>query len=128
MGSLNKVQLIGNLGKEVSYRQLEGGAECSTFPVATSEKYRDKDGQMQEITDWHQVVVWGKKAVYCKDYLFKGSRVYIEGKLKNRSYQDKEGVKKYTTEVIVDKIIFLTSKASDQQVSHDQQEDDDLPF
>jgi single-strand DNA-binding protein len=105
---LNKVMLIGRLGNDPESRQA-GTTTVANFTVATSESYKDKDGQKVDKTEWHRVVVWGKLAEICAQYLHKGSQVYLEGKLQTRSW-DKEGVKQYTTEIVVSDMQMLDSK------------------
>lgn len=108
-GSVNKVILIGNLGKDPEVRHLENGAVVANFPIATSESYTDKNtGQKVENTDWHDIVVWRGLAEVVEKYVRKGHKVYVEGKLKKRSWQDKEGNTRYTTEVIADELTILT--------------------
>jgi len=108
-GSVNKVILIGNLGKDPEVRRLENGAVLASFSIATSETYNDKQtNERREITDWHNIVVWRGLAEIVEKYLKKGMKVYIEGKLKSRSYQDKEGVTKYITEVVADEMTMLS--------------------
>ena len=104
---LNKVQLIGNLGRDPEVKATNGGESVATFNVATSERWKGKDGQMQEATEWHNVVVWGKLAGICGDYLNKGMKVYIEGRLKQRKYTGKDGVEKYVTEIICNEMKML---------------------
>ena len=108
MASVNKVILIGNLGKDPELRVTGGGASVCHFPVATSERWKNKDtGNWDERTDWHNIVVWGRQAETCKEYLAKGRTCYIEGRLQTRNYEDKEGNKKYITEVIAQNVRFL---------------------
>ncbi|NQY68836.1 MAG: single-stranded DNA-binding protein, partial [Flavobacteriales bacterium] len=108
-GSVNKVILIGNLGKDPEVRHLENGAVVANFSIATSESYTDKNtGQKVENTDWHNIVVWRGLAEVVEKYVKKGHKVYIEGKLKTRSWQDKEGNTRYTTEVVADEMTMLT--------------------
>lgn len=108
-GTVNKVILIGNLGKDPEVRRLENGTVVASFPIATSESYTDKQtNERREITDWHNIVVWRGLAEIVEKYLKKGSKVYIEGKLKSRSYQDKDGVTKYITEVVADELTMLS--------------------
>jgi single-strand DNA-binding protein len=108
-GSVNKVILIGNLGKDPEVRHLENGAVVANFPIATSEVYTDRNtGQKVENTDWHDIVVWRGLAEVVEKYLRKGHKVYIEGKLKKRSWQDKEGNTRYTTEVVADELTMLS--------------------
>lgn len=105
--SLNKVLLIGRLGGNPEIRYTPGGAAVANFSVATNEVWNDKNGQKQERTEWHRVVVWGKLAQLCGEYLTKGRQVYVEGRIQTRQWQDKEGQTKYTTEVIATTVQFL---------------------
>lgn len=108
-GTVNKVILIGNLGKDPEVRRLENGTMVATFSIATSEVYTDKaTGVKKEITDWHDIVVWRGLAEVAEKYVKKGYKVYIEGKLKKRSWQDKEGNTRYVTEVIADEMNILS--------------------
>ncbi len=108
-GSVNKVILIGNLGKDPEVRHLENGAVVANFPIATSETYTDKQtGEKRENTDWHDIVVWRGLAEVVEKYIRKGTKVYVEGKLRKRSWQDKEGNTRYTTEVVADEITILS--------------------
>mgnify|MGYP000518900814 CR=1 FL=1 len=108
-GSVNKVILIGNLGKDPEVRHLESGAAVANFPIATSESYTDRNtGQRIDNTDWHNIVLWRGLAEIAEKYLKKGQKVYIEGKLKTRSWQDKEGNTRYTTEVVGDNMTMLS--------------------
>jgi single-strand DNA-binding protein len=110
-GTLNKVMLIGRLGKDPELRYTPSGSPVATFNMATNESYKDKEGKMVESTDWHRVVVWNKLAEICGQYLKKGSLVYIEGKIKTRSYDDKQsGQKKSITEIIADQMNMLGGK------------------
>jgi single-strand DNA-binding protein len=105
--SVNKVILVGNLGRDPEVRFTAGGRAVARFSVATSEVWTDQEGQRQERTEWHNVVVWGKQAESCGQYLQKGRQVYIEGSIRSRQYDDKEGNKKYITEVIAQRVQFL---------------------
>ncbi|MEY4860666.1 MAG: hypothetical protein RL059_365 [Bacteroidota bacterium] len=108
-GSVNKVILIGNLGKDPEVRRLENGAVLASFSIATSESYVDKQsGDKKEITDWHDIVLWRGLAEVAEKYLVKGTKIYVEGKLKKRSWQDKEGVTRYSTEVVGDEMTILS--------------------
>ena len=108
-GSVNKVILIGNLGKDPEVRRLENGAVLASFSIATSESYVDKQsGDKKEITDWHDVVLWRGLAEVAEKYLVKGTKIYVEGKLKKRSWQDKEGLTRYSTEVVGDEMTILS--------------------
>ncbi len=106
-GGVNKVILIGNLGKDPEVRATPSGAMVANFSVATNESWTDKNGQKQERTEWHRIVVWGKTAELCGQYLKKGRQAYIEGKLQTREWNDKEGKKNYTTEVVAQTVQFL---------------------
>jgi single-strand DNA-binding protein len=105
--SLNKVMLIGNLGKDPELRFTPQGRAVARFSLATSESWTDQQGQKQDRTEWHNVVVWGKQAETCGQYLSKGRQVYIEGSVRSRQYDDKEGQKRYITEVIAQRVQFL---------------------
>lgn len=105
---VNKVILIGHLGADPDMRYTPSGAGVCELRVATSESWKDKNGQRQERTEWHRVVVWGKTAEICAKYLTKGRQVYVEGRIQTRTYDDKEGVKRYMTEVIANDVQFLS--------------------
>lgn len=107
MRGLNKVSLIGNLGKSPEIQYLEGGIPVVKISVATTESYKDKSGTNRQETEWHNVVLWRGLAELANKYLVKGSLVFIEGKLKTRSYDDKDGKKVYTTEIIAEQLILL---------------------
>ena len=106
----NKVQLIGNLGNNPEVKTLESGKKMARFSVATSESYRNANGEKITDTQWHTLIAWGKVAELAEKFLQKGSEVAIEGKLINRSYNDKEGNKKYVTEVQVNELLMLGEK------------------
>ena len=109
-GSVNKVILVGNLGRDPEVRYLESGAAVANFPIATSESYKDRNtGERITSTEWHNVVLWRGLAEVAEKYLRKGNSVYIEGKLRTRSWQDKEGNTRYTTEVVGDNMVMLGS-------------------
>jgi len=117
-GSVNKVILVGNLGKDPEVRYLENGVSVAKFPLATSETFTDKNsGEKREITDWHNVVLWRGLAKIAESYLKKGMKVYIEGKLKTRSWQDENQQMKYATEIVADQIVML-SKNENTGESH----------
>lgn len=117
-GSVNKVILIGNLGKDPEVRHLENGAVVANFSIATSETYTDKTtGERRENTDWHNIVLWRGLAEIAEKYLRKGQKVYVEGKLKTRSWQDKEGITRYTTEVVADELTMLSRADQNTQTS-----------
>jgi len=107
MASLNKVILIGNLGLDPEVRYTAGGSAVANLRVATTDRFRDRDGNVQEKTEWHRVVVWGRQAEQAKEYLRKGRQIYVEGALETREWTDKEGMKRYTTEIKARQILFL---------------------
>jgi len=108
MSGVNKAILIGRLGKDPDVRTLESGATVANFTMATSETYKDKTtGDRKEVTEWHNIVVWGKQAESCGQYLSKGRQVYVEGSIRTRSYDDKSGNKRYITEIVAQRIQFL---------------------
>jgi single-strand DNA-binding protein len=112
-GSVNKVILIGNLGADPEVRRLENGGMLASFSVATSDIFTDKvTGQKKELTDWHDIVTWGKLAEISEKYLRKGMKVYVEGKLKKRSWQDKEGNTRYSIEVVAEDLTMLSRNES----------------
>lgn len=111
MASVNKVILVGNLGKDPEVRHLEGGVAVARFPVATSESFKDKNGQKQERTEWHNIVVWRGLAEIAEKYLKKGQSVYIEGKIRTNNYQDKEGIQRYATEIVADNMTMLGGRS-----------------
>ncbi len=133
---LNKVTLIGNLGKDPELKYTNTGVAVATFSLATSDSWKDQEGNMQERTEWHNIVAWRKLAEICGQYLKKGSQVYIEGKIQTRSYE-KDGVKKYMTEIIADQLLMLGGGGRQQTDSSDApmpeqapmpSKDEDLPF
>ena len=130
MRGVNKVILLGNVGKDPEIRSTADGTCIANLSVATSEKYKDKSGKQVENTEWHRVSAFGKLAEIIRDYVTKGSKVYIEGKLKTRSY-DKDGVKMYTTEIVASEMQILDSKNSsgnNQQYTHsDKPQTNDKP-
>lgn len=136
MSGVNKVILVGNLGRDPEIRHLESGKTVASFPLATSEKYKDPQGNSKEEVEWHSVVIWGKLAEIVEKYVKKGDMLYLEGKNKTRSWE-KDGVTRYTTEVVCNQMTMLgggnqsqnESRASDPQ-SASQSDDDysDLPF
>jgi single-strand DNA-binding protein len=108
--SLNKVMLIGNLGKDPEVRYTSGGIPVATFSMATSDSWKDQEGNLQEKTEWHNIVAWRKLAEICGEWLKKGKKVYIEGRIQTRSYDDKNtGQKRYITEIVADQMIMLDS-------------------
>lgn len=152
-GTVNKVILIGNLGKDPEVRRLENGTMVASFPIATSEVYTDKStGVKKENTDWHDIVVWRGLAEVADKYIKKGYKIYVEGKLKKRSWQDKEGLTRYTTEVVADVLNILSRPEGAERLNENssqtpssyssegtpnnpskiegllEEDDDDLPF
>lgn len=114
---LNKVFLIGNVGKDPDIRTTEQGVKVAQFPLATSERYKDREGNQHEQTEWHSVVAWRHLADICDNYVKKGTHLFIEGKIKTRSWEDKEGTKRYVTEIVADNIQMLGKRDSGQQAS-----------
>ncbi|MCR9132278.1 MAG: single-stranded DNA-binding protein [bacterium] len=153
MSSLNKVMLIGRLGQDPEVRYTQSNTAVATLNMATSERYKDGNGEIQEKTEWHRVVAWGRLAEICQQYLHKGSLIYIEGPLQTRQWEDNQGQKRYTTEVKALQMTMLDSRGSgnnsgqqnqnqNQQVQNQKPQmssatpidssfdnmDDDLPF
>ncbi len=143
MSSLNKVMLIGRLGQDPEVRYTQSNTAVATLNLATSERYKDGNGEQQEKTEWHRVVAWGRLAEICQQYLNKGSLIYVEGPLQTRSWEDNQGQKRYTTEIKALQMTMLDSRKSSQQnqpQSNPQMSsatpidssfdtmDDDLPF
>jgi single-strand DNA-binding protein len=121
-GSVNKVILIGNLGADPEVRSLENGAKLGRFSIATSETYTDKvTGERRENTDWHNIVVWRNLADIAERYLRKGTKVYVEGKLKTRSWVDESGTTKYATEVVADNFTMLSARSEMDNMGNSQQ-------
>ena len=138
MAGVNKVILLGNLGKDPEVRYLEGGTAVANFTLATSETYKDRtSGERKSITEWHNVVVWRGLAEIAEKYLKKGSQIYIEGKLRSRQWQDKDGNNRYTTEIVADTMQMVgkrddntsnESTPSSPDIENNNEVDDDLPF
>ena len=105
--SLDKVMLIGNVGRDPEVRYLEGNVKVATFTLATSERFKDRSGELRENTEWHNIVAWRANADVAERFIHKGTQIYVEGRLRTRSYQDQSGVKKYTTEIQADTIQLL---------------------
>ena len=136
MAGVNKVILIGNLGKDPELRYLDNGVAVANFSLATTENYKNKSGERVSQTEWHNVVVWRGLAEVAEKYLRKGASVYIEGKIKTRKWEDKEGNTRYNTEILADNMNMLGGKPSQEDslsssaslhVSNDDKSDD-LPF
>ncbi len=138
--SLNKVMLIGNVGKDPEIRHLENGVAVVTLPIATSERFKDRNGEVKEQTEWHNVVFWRTLAEIVEKHVRKGSQVFIEGRLRTRQWEDQNGQKRYATEIVADTMRLLGRRPEGQdnnnRGSHaataspeiDQVEGDDLPF
>ncbi len=107
MGSVNKVILVGNLGRDAELRYTPGGAAVATLNLATTEVWNDRNNQRQEKTEWHRIVLWGKTAESLQEYLTKGKQIYVEGRLQTRQWDDKDGNKRYTTEIKADRVTLL---------------------
>ena len=112
---INKAILIGNLGADPEIRYTQSGTQVATFNVATTERWRGQDGQMQESTEWHKIVAWARLAEICGEYLQKGSRVYIEGRIQTRKWQDQNGNDRYTTEIIAKEMKMLSPRGDGGQ-------------
>lgn len=145
MASLNKVMLIGNLGKDPEVRYTGSGQAVATFPLATSERFKNKQsGEWEEKTEWHRVTLWGKQAEVAKEYLVKGKTVFIEGRLQTRKWTDRDGNERYSTEIVGERMQMLGSRSeggssgrrsdaggvAEPSVSYDEPpfHDDDIPF
>jgi single-strand DNA-binding protein len=113
MAGVNKVIIVGNVGRDPEVRFTKAGTAVATFSVATSERFKDRDGDKQERTEWHRVVAWAQLADICGKYLRKGKQVYIEGRLQTRDWEDKDGHKRYTTEVIANQMQMLGRREDD---------------
>jgi single-strand DNA-binding protein len=132
MSGINKVILVGHLGKNPDIRSLESGVSVASFPLATSETF-NKEGRKVEQTEWHNIVMWRGLADVAAKFLQKGKLVYIEGKLRTRSFEDKEGIKKYTTEVVAENFTLLGRKTDFESegirsCQDDTETADDLPY
>ena len=112
--SINKIILIGNLGQDPELRYTSSGVAVASFSMATSESWKDQDGNIQEKTQWHKLVAWRKLAEIVGEYLKKGSKVYVEGRIQYRSYDDKNGVKKDITEIVIDQMMMLDTRGTSQ--------------
>jgi single-strand DNA-binding protein len=144
MASVNKAILIGNLGKDPELRYTPSGQAVASFPLATTDRFKDKEGNWQERTDWHNIVVWGRQGETAKEYLRKGRSAYVEGRIQTRSYDDREGNQKWITEIVASRVQFLGGRGdsggaagasrsepdADESVTEPlvSNEDDDLPF
>ena len=116
MSGINSAHLVGRLGKDPEIKYTQAGKAVANFSIATSEVWKDKNtGEKNEVTDWHNIVIWDKLAEVCGEYLKKGSQVYVSGRLKNRSWEDQDGIKRYTTEIIANKMEMLGTKGGSKQ-------------
>ena len=111
MASVNKAIIIGNLGRDPELRYTPSGQAVASFSIATTSRWKNQSGENQESTEWHNIVLWGRMAELAKEYLAKGRSVYIEGRIQTRSYQDKDGVTKYRTEIVGQQMQFLGSRS-----------------
>ncbi|MDE3124081.1 MAG: single-stranded DNA-binding protein [Bacteroidota bacterium] len=131
MRGVNRVMLIGNLGKDPDLQVLDGNIGVAKFPLATTETYKDRNGKLVSQTEWHTVVLWRGLADLAQKYLHKGSLIYVEGRLRTRSWEDKEGNKKFATEVVGDNLIMLDKRADGHSGNHPDNTEgyggDDLP-
>jgi single-strand DNA-binding protein len=128
MAGVNRVILIGNLGKDPEIRSLESGAKVANFPLATTESYKNRNGERTEHTEWHNIVLWRGLADVSERFLKKGNSVYIEGKLRTRSWDDQQGNKRYITEVIADNMTMLGGRREEQsEVAAEAKEEEVTP-
>ncbi|HEY5369948.1 MAG TPA: single-stranded DNA-binding protein [Hanamia sp.] len=128
MRGINKVILVGNSGKETEYKTLQDGTPVAKLIIATTETYRLKNGETNNSTEWHTVIAWRGLATFANEYIHNGSLLYIEGKLRHRQYEDKEGQKKYVTEVQAEQIVLLDKKPKSDQSEANVNPDGPLPF
>jgi len=148
MSSVNKVIIIGNLGADPDVRYTQSNTAVANMSVATSERYKDRSGEWKEVTEWHKIVAWDRLAEIAQEYLSKGSKIYVEGSIRTNSWEDKDGQKRYTTEIRAQRMRMLDSRSdrsgnqnaqpaqkgqNDQKLSsdvslNDQELDEDLPF
>ncbi len=122
MAGVNKVIIVGRLGQDPEFKSIASGQNVTRLNIATSEQWLSKTGEKQEKTEWHRVVVWGKQAETCAKHLSKGRQVYIEGKLQTRSWEDPQGQKKYSTEIVASTVQFLGSGGDRPTQSHNEYE------
>lgn len=121
--SVNKVILLGRLGQDPELKYTPGGSAVCNFSLATTEAWTDKQGQKQEKTEWHRIVVWGKLAELCNQYLAKGRQAFLEGRLQTRSWDDKDGNKKYTTEILASTVQFIGGPSANNNANAGQSVD-----
>lgn len=120
MAGINKVILIGRLGADPEVKSISNGKNVATLNIATSEQWTDQNGQKQEKTEWHRIVAWGRLADLCGKYLSKGRQVYLEGRLQTRSWEDQQGNKRYTTEIVANTVQFLGGGERSQNNDYSQ--------
>ena len=128
MRGINKVMLIGNAGNGPEFKTLQDGTPVARLSIATTESYRLKNGEIQTKTEWHTIIVWRGLATFASQHIHKGSLLYIEGKLRNRQYEDKEKQKRYTTEVVADNIVLLDKKKKLHPNEAEEMSERPLPF
>ncbi|HIG33226.1 MAG TPA: single-stranded DNA-binding protein [Flavobacteriales bacterium] len=134
MAGVNKVILVGNLGKDPEVKYLDNGVAVANFSLATTENYKNKEGEKVSQTEWHNIVLWRGLAEVAEKYLKKGASVYIEGKIKTRKWEDKDGNTRYNTEILADNMTMLGGKKDSQETPIDPPQEttsdkaDDLPF
>jgi len=128
MASLNKVMLIGNLGSDPEMRFTANGNPVTSFRMATSRNFLDSDGERKQETEWFTVVVWGKQAESCNQFISKGKQVYVEGRLRTRSWEGQDGQKRFRTEVVANRVLFLDRRALAALPEEGELEPQDLPF
>ncbi|MFI5316783.1 MAG: single-stranded DNA-binding protein [Myxococcota bacterium] len=144
MASVNKVILVGNVGRDPELRYTQGGQPVASFSIATNERFKDKEGNWKDRTEWHRIVAWARLAEICGEYLRKGSQVYVEGRIQTRDWEDKEGNKRQTTEIVALAMQMLGRRggesgasmgedsqargASDESLPQSSGADDEIPF
>lgn len=129
MRGINKVILVGNTGKDPEYKTLQDGTPVAKITLATTESFRLKSGETQTKTEWHTIIAWRGLATLINDFTRKGSLIYVEGKLQNRNFEDKDGQKKYVTEVVADQILLLDKRQKEEKAEPEENsEDQPLPF
>lgn len=128
MRGINKVILVGNSGKDTEFKTLKDGTPVAKLSIATTETYRLKNGETSTSTEWHPVILWRGLATLAQQYVHKGSLLYIEGKLRHRQYEDKDGVKKYLAEVVADQLVLLDKKIKDTKPDENDITRNEVPF
>jgi len=131
MAGVNKVILVGNLGRDPEVRYTKNGQAVATFSLATTEKWKNREGEREDKTEWHRIVAWGKLGEICGEYLSKGKQVYIEGRLQTRQWEDNDGYKRSTTEIVAGNMVMLGAQSGGQSPGaseEDSEDQDDIPF